>query len=173
MSKGLVYYAFRVAPLKEFIVERILKDLGYKTTVPSEIKLVRAARHVKRKVERRYVIMSRYVFLGFPANEEPPWGPLIRLQIFQCIVCATPAQPVKISEEALLKVLKDPAQGLADLVNIHKGFAVGTRVVIQSGAFVGFESVVEQIDGNTAMLTIQIFGRPTVVHISLDELSAA
>lgn len=74
MSAGaLSWYAVRVAGREEVKIRYDLVRDGWTVFCPWRTLWVRPSRYTKKRVEKPFALIPRFLFVGFPANEGVPW----------------------------------------------------------------------------------------------------
>lgn len=76
---SVVWYALRVAPQRELVAARILRDDGFTTFVPLKHIKTRARQNDPRQRLRAVARVPGYLFVGFPLGLDPPWLQLFRV----------------------------------------------------------------------------------------------
>lgn len=171
MSK---WYVIKVTPGKErvlndqFNTQITLGKIGFinRFVCPMEKEFVVVR---KKKVLREKVIYSGYLYFE---SENSLTDDQLKT------VAANPAvmgmlgdkMPRVMREDDVEKILKD------ELLEKHKEnkivkFVVGESVVITDGPFSSFNGVINNIYHDKVQLNVKVFGRDTMVELSLEQLS--
>lgn len=185
-SRAYRWYALTTAPQKELAVQKILDRDGFATFVATktEFRYVnRTARVQRRKVERTYPLMARYVFVGM--NEGTPgWG---RISAFMHSVgdargraitgvIGQNGKPSPIPHDPLRDLMVRHASGRFNApgyqrwMETRREFGVGDRVLTD---IEGIEGKVIEITDAKARVLMEFLGASREVHIPLEKLAAA
>jgi transcriptional antiterminator NusG len=85
----------------------------------------------------------------------------------------TPTKPQSITEEEVNNILSKVKQS-HDSPRPKVMYQVGSVIRVVEGPFADFEATVEQVDyeKNTMKVSVAIFGRPTPVSLSFDNVTS-
>lgn len=168
---GAGWFALRVAPMREFAVEEILKRRGLRAFVPTEIKWKRSGRN--KKVPHDYPMLPRYCF----ASGADPWD-VIRAYRERGLVQGVvgfDGRPAMISEAAINRLARISGGAIPTRsTHVHRSFTVGDKVRLAYGPWNPHEIVeVSKIAGETGVVLMEMFGTVREVKVKLDQLEAA
>lgn len=170
----LRYYALRVAPQKEFIVQRQLNQQEIPALVPREYKWRRVSAKGGRRVKKAYPLFARYVFAGF----QDLTAELRRLKIeeIQGVVCRTRREwsplALSVSDLAVVQQLAGTDTAGATL-EIHKALKPGGEARIIRGSFAGATVKIDKVTTTKAKVLLNILNSLHVVSIPIEALDAA
>lgn len=161
---GYQWYVVYTHPQAERVATRDLTDKGYRVYLPMQA-IRRRDRVVRTMFHTVHVPMfSRYLFVELDI-ETDPWAPVRYADGVRELFMSRAMRPLPVPTgfvEGLMATegyrlhLRDPA--LSKL-------PIGTAVRVDSGSFISFPGVVASCDGVTTEVTMQIFGRPTLVTV--------
>jgi transcription antitermination factor NusG len=168
--------------------EQVIRSLDMRS-IPAAIPTVPKERIRRGKVYRwRSPIAHGYVLLGFPNIGAIDWWDILNINYVWNVIpdrsTGRAAQmPWRTSYteqgvirkggvEVLLPDLEAVRTGAARYVRAHK-FAAGDAVRVEAGPFTGFEGKVQQMDGASARLLLNILGRQTPVQMSAEDVVKA
>lgn len=121
----------------------------------------------KKKVVREKVIYSGYLY--FETQDTLTEDQLKTIAANPAVMgLLGDRKPRRMSPEDIDKILKD------ELLEKHKEtlkFVVGESVVINDGPFTSFNGVINSINNDKVHLTVKVFGRDTIVEVSLEQIS--
>ncbi len=184
-SRAYTWFVLCVAPQLELTVEKILGKEGYATFVPTR-REYRFANHIarmkKRKTERIYPLMPRYIFVGM-SDRTPGWERIFcftgtlnyRRERIITSVLFNDGKPFEVPHNPIHDLMKRFSQGRFNCPErekymvTHREFKVGDEVLTEDGLF---EGRVKDIDGDIATMLINIFGGNREIRVALDKLVA-
>lgn len=175
LPAGFEWLAFLTYPQRERLAEFHLSRAGATAFLPMEVKARRANRHVKRMISIELPLLTRCLFVGFEPGQPMRWQEVCSLPMVQGVLAVWEGdgmqRPVVITEtqmHVMLGSIKDMAR-----TNPRRSFGLGDLVRIREGAFGGFLSKVQKIQGQNARLELHILGSARSVEIPLELLEAA
>lgn len=169
----MIWYALKVAPMREFTAEAMLRRKGYDAFCPVEIKHRRPSRKTKRRVAYAYPMFVRYIFVGSKTGDLP-WLQLLAERHVSGVI-RSDGMPAAIADEKLRQIRENSGKVIPYKLakNPHKAFQVGERAKVKVGAFRGFEAKIEEVTGRRAKLLLSLFGRPVQTDVDMADLEAA
>lgn len=169
----MIWYALKVAPMREFTAEAMLRRKGYDAFCPVEIKHRRPSRKTKRRVAYAYPMFVRYIFVGSKTGDLP-WLQLLAERHISGVV-RSDGMPAAIADEKLRHIRELSGKVVAYKLtkNPHKAFQVGEMAKVKVGPFKSFEGAIEEVRGRHAKLLLSLFGRPVWADIDMADLEAA
>lgn len=185
-SRTFTWYALTTAPQREFAVQSILDREGFATFVPvrREFRYVnKTARIQRRKVEKVYPLMPRYVFLGM-ADGTPGWGRVFCFMLDPTDnrgraitgIIGHEGKPSPIPHAPLRDMMVRHnkgafnAPGFQRYMQTKREFAVGDKVLTEDGLFEG--RVIDITDAKARVL-VEFLGAQRIVDADLERLVAA
>ena len=184
-SREFEWYVLRIAPQGELAVQQVMDGEGFATFVPTRREF-RFANHIarmkKRKTERTYMLMPGYLFLGMSSGT-PGFERVFcftgtlnyrRERIISSVIFLD-GKPYEIPEDPMFDLMKRFNQGRFNCperekyMQTHREFKEGDEVLTEDGLF---EGRVKEIDGNIAVMLINIFGGNREIRVALDKLVA-
>ena len=177
-SRAYSWYAVCVPPQKEFVFQRLLDRDGFATFVPTRKEwrfANRIARVKKRKSEKVYPVMPRYVFVGMNTGT-PGWDAVFRFNIIHPTVIGFDGEPYQIPNDPLYRLMREHNRGRFNApdshryMQTHREFKAGDMVLTDDGLF---EGRVQELQGNMARVFIEMFGSSREVMVDIDKLVAA
>lgn len=164
------WYALRVSPQKEFVVQRILSNCHYLAVAPakSEWRKLNKYRKGKRRVE--YPVMYGYVLIAFPQGAQPPWFNILNFHIVNSVVGFN-GRPLKLEyvEDALARWGQSlSAPEIQKYMRTHGEFAVGDEVQVFAGGIDGVHGKVLDINEREAKVLMKFLGSEYEVRAPLD-----
>lgn len=170
------WYVAVVPAQRELTARDLLREHGYDVMVPVEYKWRRKSRYGKAKVERPYVLLTRYVFIG--CQDAPNWWHLRHIEfpftgqkIIQHVL-GTSAGPTPLPAEAVsaLHLLNLGIPGY----NPHKAIRPGGNAQFAEGhPFAGKVVRVREIMAKKARVLIEAFNSMREIEVPLEILEAA
>ncbi len=138
LVEDLDWYALRVAPQKEFVVQEILTRKGVATYCPSDKRWRRQNRYTKNKDLKSFPLMPSYVFAGFIPGI-PSLYDLRKVDaILGCIgFNGEPKRIPKVGIRSMIGRYKNGLQRPTDerFMQTYKEFKAGDLVRIAHGPF--------------------------------------
>ena len=185
---GLNWYCLVCVPQKEFITERILRQIGIAPSVfvPSEVKYPRInrkrVRHSKSGSGKRYPLFgSRYVFVGFEG--QIPTHHLRRIHLITGVVLERQGAHFRPAEfppqdiQNVVDLCESFHRGIITVrestPNPHKSFQAGDHVDVISGAFTGYHLKIRAVRGHFAQFVLDIFGKRQLLEMPLTSLESS
>ena len=185
-SRDYTWYALCVPPQRELVVEKILANAGFAVFVPLRMEYRfanRAGRGRREKIERKYPIIPRIVFIGMNGHT-PGWWGVLRFRIVTSIIGrgnipaviphdtrpATNTMPERPGLRHLIWRYNEGqfmAPSHQQYMVTQREFEVGDLVQTDDELFVG--RVVE-LSGNMATVFIELFGGTTKADINIEKL---
>lgn len=168
----MIWYALTVAPQKEFVAEKVLKNMGHDALVPVEFKWRRADRYSNKKKVHPYAMMNGYVFAGF--NGHVPW---MQLRETPCItgVVGFQGEPAQIPTKAVNDIRELSGQEIAFMksIDVRRSFRAGDMVRVSSGPLQGQFIKIKRIVADRAHSIFEFFNRTYPIELPLEILEAA
>jgi transcriptional antiterminator NusG len=121
-----------------------------------------------KKVSRDKITYPGYIFIEVDGIGEIQWA-LRQIQGNSGLLKDRSGDPVPIKESEIKRMIGQIEERNAiDEIN----YIVGEKVIINSGAFSGFNATVEELntDKNKAKLAVSIFGRITYLDLELNQI---
>jgi transcription antitermination factor NusG len=167
------WYAFRVAPQKEFATVDVLRRRGVNATVPFEVKFLRRHGSQKKKLEKAYPLLVGYVLADLPGPHSI-YGVMNLSYLIKSVVGFN-GMPAVLNEFQVDRMLKQSGQQIANRqsVNTRKSLAKGDDATLNGHGFASYPVRVEEIRGEKAMVLVEMFGTSRLVAVRLDTLAAA
>lgn len=183
--ENLRWFVLQVESTKE---ERVIRSLDMRS-IPAAIPTVPKERVRRNKVYRwRSPVAHGYVLLGFPDIGAIDWWDILNINhVWNVLPDRSTGRAAQMpwqttytdagiirrgGVEVLLSDLQSVRVGAAKYVRAHK-FKAGDAVRVEAGPFTGFEGKVQQMDGASAKLLLNILGRQTPVEMSADDVVRA
>ena len=134
-----------------------LTRIGHQAWTPTEERVMRSHRYSKKKRTVRYPLAPRYVITNAPDPH------LLAHEIDEVsgVVGALRSRDVDR--------LRAMDGSKAETV-LHRSLVVGQRVRVRSGPFIDHPGLICTIDGGTATINVQIFGRATPATMPIEWL---
>ena len=176
--EALHWYALRIAPAREFVAQRLLKDRGIVTFLPVEIKHRHRSRYSKAagkpKEPRAFTMFPGYLFAGFEPGV-PLWFNLFTENNHVKSVVGDRGVPYRLPVAQIRRQIEMYADGLVRpqserFMQSGKEFKAGDQVLVADGPFEGLSVKVESIKGGNAKMFVELFGSPQLVTIATDKL---
>ena len=164
------YYVLTVAPGRELDAELILRNRGWDVTTPSEFRMVRKGirrtyTEVRRPLTPRYLVISHRGPLPVYRLREENQG------IVSGYLSFADGCPYQIAKALIDDLLAKGAKSVAK--NLGKSFKTGDDVTIDSDAWAGHTGPLKSLDGDQAIVLLNLFGAAREVPISVHNLKAA
>lgn len=164
------WYVVKVLPGKERkLTEKFNKEISLgkiknieRFVCPLEKEFVQLK---NKKVIREKVLYSGYLY--FESNRRLESDELKFIATFPDIMSmGGDKTPVLLKESDIRRILKDDT--LDDHIQSKiKKYSVGDRVIVTDGPFKDFNAVISEINGEKVILEVKIFGRTTIVNLTL------
>lgn len=120
-----------------------------------------------KKVIRERVIYTGYLY--FEATHELGYDELKNISFLPEIMSVLgDKKPIKLSDREIRKVLNETAKG-EDIIKDIK-YNIGELVKVVDGPFNTFEGEIRMIDGDKVDVDVRVFGRPTKVSLSKEQI---
>ncbi|HYF57219.1 MAG TPA: transcription termination/antitermination NusG family protein [Salinarimonas sp.] len=182
LVEELQWFALLVPPQKEFAAAEMLHRRGIATFCPYDVVFRHKSAIAKRrglpKEERKFPIMPRYVFAGFPGI--PPWWHLFNLPHLAGVVGlnGTPLQIGSAERPVMSSFIGKFKNGLRRpdaerFMATHREYKAGDLATIVDSAWKGRVVEVEAIENGRAFFTIEVFNSEHRLSLPLDQLEAA
>ena len=139
---GMIWYALRTAPQKEFALVEILSRYAIQTFCPTETKWKRVGPK-KKRTPCKYAMLPRYIF----ATGANPWD-IVRDHRHRGIqgVVSFDGRPAAISEAAIERLARMSGAAMPTRsASVHRSFTPGDKVEIVAGPFQGWLVPIESI----------------------------
>lgn len=190
LARSDAWYVLRTAPLKEHLAEHVLRSQGFNAFAPVEMRSCRVSRRARRRVDRPFSILPRYIFVGFRHGERIPWHRIDRLKVTSGVLGyqqpikddatgkLVDMQPLCVSSE-MVRALYDLSQiscedgAKSTGTNPFRSLRAGDRGRFPDGPFAGCDFLLREINGNKAKAATTMFGSEYIVEIALENLDAA
>lgn len=151
----------------------------YCSDVKVPIKVVKEVRDGKER-QRKIKILPSYILmeLDIPEDEEERKNLIYIIKSIEGItgfVNATTARgskPIPLSPSEVRNLFELTGEiKSANTQNMFIAFENGDRINIKEGSFQGFNGVVEEVqkEKNRLKVSVEIFGRPTIIDIDINE----
>jgi transcriptional antiterminator NusG len=167
------WYVVKVLPGKErSLNEQFNKDINQgriknisRFVCPTEKEFVVVK---NKKVLREKVLYSGYLY--FEASKELQEDELKIISLIPNIMgMMGDRQPLRLRESDIRRILKDDT--LEDHIESKKlKYISGEKVVVNQGPFETFEGTITEITGDKVNVEIKIFGRNTLVSLTLEQI---
>lgn len=173
----LDWFVLLVPPQKEYQACNALRLRGIDAFVPVETRWRRKNRYRKAKVEVEYPLLRRYVLVGFYPDERP-WGRVLDLPLVNGVICRD-GQPFGISYRAIEHLIgkDDEAKVRAPVeqryMRTYREFAEGDEAMVTHGSLDGWKVRIEEIDGPSARILVDMLGKAQYLDVPLEILEAA
>lgn len=165
----MIWFAYRTAPQKELLAERILRSRGLPCLVPVETKW-RKIGMTRKKKPRDNPMMIGYIFVGLERAEY--WPALFIFKgLIQSVVGSSLGVPAKFSADQIdrLRLLSGKRVEHIRSVDTHRAFRPGDHVAM----FGGIEARIEEIHGDKARIVFELLGKVQVQEVPVDRLEVA
>jgi transcriptional antiterminator RfaH len=168
-------------PKQEFAAVSDLKRDGYAAYCPV---ITRWVRHGHKRTIRHIPLFPRYIFVGLKPGAQRSlnackWGKTLALNK-EDLPSINPAVVYGLSDHQAAGVwdeAKAEAIRVAEATRIRRAnevYKAGDMVMVQSDVFDGFGAqVVRAGDDERVQLLMNILGRETIVHVTLDDIKPA
>ena len=169
----MAWFAFRVAPQKEFSAVDVLTRRGVRATVPFEVKFLRRTQSRKKAVQKPYPLLVGYVLADLPSADYV--GDVMRLSHLVKSVVGFNGFPASLNASQVERMLAQSGQQIPNRTstNTRKSLAAGDGAVLNGHGFAAYPVKVEAIKGERAMVLIEMFGTTRAVAVRLETLAAA
>jgi len=158
------WYLIQVASGRETLVAELMRHRGHQAIVPVVRCWRLANRYARRKSEREFALMARYLILGFRHDDVFGFDDLRRI-VFTPQVVSDSEGYEQVSRAELLDFVKflgtsvwtvDDAQ---QFMRTGREFSVGDMAEVLSGSLAGWTVRVKRIDGDLAAFDVAMMGR--------------
>ena len=123
----------------------------------------------KKKVLREKVIYSGYLYFETPKKLEEDDLKIISL-LPNIMGMMGDRMPTMLRENDIKRIIKDEV--LENHIESKRlKFINGERIVVSEGPFASFEGTISEIKGEKVDIEVKIFGRNTVVSLTLEQIS--
>lgn len=173
MQSNLRWVVGFVMSGKELPVQSRLCSKDYKVYVPLQQRYRRKNRFVRGKDRVAYPAIAGQLYIGMHATDER-WYDLFTSNTIYGVLSSN-GYPALLSGQTLLDFIsanqrKFTAKRSERHMVTRKEFNIGDTVEILDGVFEGQIASVDDIQGSTAKMKIDIFGGETVTTVKLDNL---
>ena len=164
------WYVVKVLPGKERkLAEHYNKEISLgkiknisRFVCPLEKELVQLK---NKKVTREKVLYSGYLY--FESDRKLDNDELkVIANIPDIMSMGGDKTPVLLRENDIKRILKDDTLD-EHIQNKIKKYSVGDSVIVTDGPFKDFNAVISEIQGEKVVLEVKIFGRNTIVNLTL------
>ena len=160
------WLAFTTPPMKERAAEEDLRDMGFRVRVPM-VERVRV--HNGKRYVAKVPALRGYVFVEFAGLGDHAWriSAVIATRYIHRVI-GFDGRPGRISEH----VMADFVSKLEEPTAPQPQFQLreGTHVRIKRGAFAELPGIVQGVEGESARVLIELFGRSCETKVSLIQL---
>jgi len=172
------WYLVQVPSGRETMVAELMRNHGHQAIVPVVRCWRLANRYARRKSEREFALMSRYIILGF-GHDDPMGFDDLRRFSFVHSVASDGGGYEQMSRFDLIQFVKflgtstwtvDNAQRF---MRTGREFKAGDRVEVLSGSLMGWAVTVKRIDGDVAEFEAPMLGRLMTVRLPIAILGKA
>lgn len=170
------WYVLRVAPQKEFVIERLLWQQGLLAYVPARYEWRRVSRFRRTKQQVLRPVLIRYVLVGF--RQPARWLDLFHNSAIESVI-GFDGSPCRVQWSEIDRMLRHYHGGVAapaeqKYMRSNKEFAIGDVArIADGGVFDGLSARVEDIRGRRAKMLVDFMGGPHAFDVPLDKLEAA
>lgn len=155
-------YLLRTKPMGEAKAIAGLTRHHHTAFTPVEQRVMRASGRTKRKRVVLYPLAPRYVV----AEMADPFAAVHQVDEVTGVVSTAGQTALRAADVARLRAM----DGSKAETVLHKALAVGQQIRVRSGPFIDHPGVIDLIDGDTATINVQLFGRPTPATMPLEWL---
>ena len=166
----LTWYAFKVAPRREFAARTSLALRGITAFVPTELKKIRPQRERRRRVLIELPLIPGYCFLGFELGDTWKWDALSRMRDVVYGVVAFGGKAAEIDHDSIAHLMSISGQELVKEPKPQK-FKAGDSVRVSSGPLEGQQARIESMKKVRAIIDLLTTGRHIDVPLSALELA--
>ena len=164
------WYVVKVLPGKERkLAEQFHKEISLgniknisRFVCPLEKELVQLK---NKKVTREKVLYSGYLYFESERKLENDELKIIA-NIPNIMSMGGDKTPVLLRDTDIKRILKDDTLD-EHIQNKIKKYSVGDKVIVTDGPFKDFNAVISEIQGEKVVIEVKIFGRNTVVNLTL------
>ena len=164
------WYVVKVLPGKERkLAEQFNKEISLgniknisRFVCPLEKELVQLK---NKKVTREKVLYSGYLYFESERKLENDELKIIA-NIPNIMSMGGDKTPVLLRDTDIKRILKDDTLD-EHIQNKIKKYSVGDKVIVTDGPFKDFNAVISEIQGEKVVIEVKIFGRNTVVNLTL------
>jgi|GEM_PF-1696821 len=156
-----------------FVAEHLLKEAGFQVFLPKRSEWRKTNRYSNERTRVEYPAMGDWLFVGWPRHLER-WHDMMALNVVAGVLGAG-GNPLIISEREIVALMAEMGRrGLpSDLqryMRTDAEFDAGDLVRVSSGSLEGYQTEVVEIDGPSALVVMQLFGRSVRRRMHVSEL---
>jgi transcriptional antiterminator RfaH len=159
------WLAFTTKPMREWMAQSYLSDAGFRACVP----LVERSRIVRgrRSIVQRPALRG-YVFVQFAESHgDLHLHAALGVKYINRVVGFN-GRPGRITEEVMVDFIAKLEEPVA--IEPEQGLREGAPVRIKRGAFAELPGIVQGIEGASARVLVELFGRSCETKVSLTQL---
>lgn len=183
--ENLRWFVLRVESTKEETLISVLDRKG----IPAAIPTIQKERVRRGKIFRwRAPVASGYILIGFPGTARIMWHELTQFRMVYHPLRDDQGNAMQVpwvcpyvdkgvikdgGVKALLSDFDAIRKGAAKYLRGHAAFEANDNVRVQDGPFTGFEGKVQEVDGNAAIVLLNILGRQTPANMPVEHIVRA
>lgn len=156
-----------------FVAEHILKEADFQVYMPKRYDWRKTNRYSNERTRVEYPAMGDWLFVGWPDHLNR-WHDMMALEVVAGVL-GSGGNPLVISERDIIALMAEmgrrglPSE-LQRYMRTDAEFDVGDMVRVSSGSLEGYETEVVEIDGPSALIVMELFGRSVRRRMQISEL---